>query len=137
MGYLDKLQISNRVIAAARPRRKIDTVEYRRNKLIANTEEQIELAQLALKNKPLELERKRGHRVVRVRPRLWWKTAPDGQVYTQIRYNKVDLNIGGRGNTIEVGSLKDLPAVYRTVIDAITVGELDQSIENAARKSRP
>ena len=35
MSYLDKLEISKRMIAAARPRRKSDTIEYRRAKLIA------------------------------------------------------------------------------------------------------
>lgn len=137
MGHLDKLRVSKRVIAAARPQRKIDTTEYRRKKLIANIEEQIELAHLALQDKPLQLQRKRGHDVVSVRPRIWWKVAPDGFVFTVIRYNKVALNIGGRGNTIEVGLFKRLPVVYRTVIKAIRAGELDQAIKNAARKSRP
>ena len=136
MAHLDKLTISRRVIAAARPRRKGDTVEYRRGKLIANIEEQIELALLAQQDKALELSRKRGHRVVKVRPRLWWKTAADGHVYTQIRYNKVPLNLRGRGTTIEVGSLKRLPLVYRTVIRAVKAGELDNAIENAAKRSR-
>lgn len=135
MEYLDKLQISNRVIAASRSRRKIETPEYRRNKLIASIEEQIELARLALNNQPLELQRKRGHKVVKVRPRIWWKLGTDGVSYSLIRYNKADLNLGGRGNTLEVGPLNKLPEVYQTVIDAVKAGELDQSIENAARKS--
>ncbi len=137
MSHLDKLNVSKRVIAAARPRRPTDTVEYRRNKLIANVQEQIELAELALHNKPLQLQRKRGHGVVTVRPRLWWKKDPNGQVFTEIRYNKVALNIAGRGSSIEVGSLKKLPSIYRTVIKAINAGELDRAIENAAKKSRP
>lgn len=137
MGHLDKLKIAKRVIAAARPRRKADTTEYRRAKLVSNLEEQIELANLALEDKPPQLKRKRGHGVVTVRPRLWWTMAPDGLVFTEIRYNKVALNIAGRGNTIEVGPLKRLPAVYRTVIKATKAGELDRAIENAARKSRP
>jgi len=136
MGHLDKLKISRRVISAARPRRKGDTVEYRRGKLIANIEEQIELALLAHEDKPLELSRKRGHRVVTVRPRLWWKADPDGHVFTQIRYNKVPLNLRGQGTTIEVGPLKKLPAVYRAVIRAVKAGELDNAIAIAARRSR-
>jgi hypothetical protein len=137
MAHLDKLKVSKRVIAAARPRRKIETPEYRRQKLIANIEEQIELAKLALQGKPPQLQRKRGHDVVSVRPRLWWRVEPDGLIFTEIRYNKVALNLAGRGNTIEVGPLKKLPAVYRTVIKAVKAGELDRAIENAARKSRP
>ena len=138
MSHLDKLKISNRVIVAARPRRKADTTEYRRKKLIANIEEQIELANLALQDRPLELQRKRGHKVVSVRPRLWWKVAPsDGLVFTQIRYNKVALNVAGRGTSVEVGHLRKLPTVYRTIIKAIKAGELDQAIEHAAQKSRP
>lgn len=137
MGHLDKLKITNRIIAAARPRHRSDTVDYRRSKLIANIEEQIELAQLAMHGKPLELQRKRGHSVVKVRPPLWWKSEPDGKVFTQIRYNKVALYLGQRGAAIEVGALKRLPIVYRTVIKAVKAGELDQVILNAARKSRP
>ena len=137
MSHLDKLKISNRVIFAAPPRRKVGTTEYRRMKLIANIEEQIELANLALQDKPLELQRKRGHAAVNVRPRLWWKVAPDGLVFTQIRYNKVALNVVGRGTSIEVGPLRKLSTVYRTVIKAIKAGELDQAIERAAGILRP
>jgi hypothetical protein len=137
MGHLDKLKVTKRVIAAAKPRRKTDTKEYRRKKLIANIEEQIELAELALEGEPLQLERKRGHKVIKVRPRLWWKEGPDGEIVTEVRYNKVALYIGRRGNTIEVGSLKKLPAAYRTVIKAVKAGEFDQAIQNAVRTRHP
>ncbi len=136
MGHLDKLNISRRVIAAARPRHKADTIEYRRQKLIMNIEEQIELANLSLQGKPLQIKRKRGRNVITVRPRLWWAVEPDGHIFTQIRYNKVPLNILGRGTSIEVGRLRSLPSVYKTVIRAIKAGELDNSIETAAKKSR-
>ena len=137
MVYLDKLIISNRVIPAGRPKQRTDTVEYRRGKLTANIEEQIELANLALQGQPLELRRKRGHETSTVRPRIWWKTDPDGNVFTQIRYNKIAINLGGRGTSIEVGKLKRLPAVFRTVIKAVKAGELDQAIDAAGSKSRP
>lgn len=136
MAHLDRLKVSKRVIDAARPRRKVETAEYRRRKLIANVEEQIELAELALEGRPLELKRKRGHGIVAVRPRLWWKAEKDGTVYTQVRYNKVPLNIAGRGTSIEVGPMRRLPTVYRTVIRAIKAGELDQSIRNAILEAR-
>ena len=137
MRHLEKLNVSKRVVAAARPRSRVETVEYRRKKLIANIEEQIELANLTLKGMPLQLDRKRGHQVTNVRPRIWWQTEPDGKVYAQIRYNKVALNIGGRGTTIEVGALRKVPTTYRIVIRAVKAGELDHAIEVAARKSRP
>lgn len=137
MSHLDKLEISNRVIIAARPRRRIDTVDYRRKKLIANIEEQIELVGLALKGLPLQLKRKRGHSVLTVSPRLWWRVMDDGMALTQIRYNKVALNIAGRGTTIEAKSLKALPPIYQTVIRAIGAGELDSAIQSAAFKSQP
>jgi hypothetical protein len=136
MAHLDKLNISRRIMPTPQPRVRVETQEHRRKKLIANIEEQIELANLALRDKPLELSRKRGHDVVKVRPRLWWKTDPDGTVLTQIRYNKVPLNLGRRGTSIEVDGLKRLPMVYRTVVRAVKAGELDDAIRNAARKSR-
>jgi len=129
MGFLAELEVSNRIIAA-RPRRKTDSVDYRRGKLIANIEEQIELANLALQGKPLIFRRKRGHRIAEVKPRIWWKTDTEGDVFTQIRFNRVVLDIDGRGTSIEVGVLKHLPDVYRTVIKAIEAGELDQAMEN-------
>lgn len=137
MGQLRKLNISNRVIAAARPRRNVDTAEYRRKKLIANIEEQIELVQLALKERPLVLKRKRGKREITVRPRIWWKSLPEGGIFTQIRYNKIPLNIDSRGAAIEAGTLENLLSVYGIVIKATIAGELDQAIEFAATKSQP
>jgi hypothetical protein len=136
MGHLDKLKISNRVLTPARPRHSTDTVEHRRRKLIANIEEQIELATLAVEGKPLELKRKRGHGIAKVRPRLWWKEGDDGTVLSKIRYNKQALTLARSGSTIEVPSLKKLPAAYRTVIRAVKAGELDQAIESAVRRSR-
>lgn len=134
MGHLDKLTISRRMVAAARPRRRLETTEYRREKLIANIEEQIELANLALAGRPMVLKRKRGHAVVEVRPRIWWQVDGDGKLFTQIRYNKVALSLGGLGTSIEVASLKRLPGIFRTVIRAVRAGELDQAISMAARK---
>ncbi len=136
MGLLSKLEVSRRIVRAAKPRRKQDSVEYRRGKLIANLEEQIELAELAIADRPLQLERKRGHRVVPVRPRIWWRRTPDDRLYTEIRYNKVPLNIEGRGTAIAVPKLRDLPKIYRLVIRAVKAGELDAAIETAVRRSR-
>ncbi len=136
VGHLDNLTISRRMVAAAKPRRRLDAMEYRRAKLIANIEEQIELSNLALAGKQLILQRKRGHGVVNVRPRIWWQVDADGTLFTQIRYNKLALTLDGRGASIEVPSLKKLTTVYRTVIRAIEAGELDRAIEAAARKSK-
>lgn len=137
MAHLDDLKITKRIFPAARPRRKHDAADYRRDKLVAHIEEQIELALLALHDKPLMLERKRGHDVVKVRPRIWWRVDEDGTAVTQIRYNKVPLNLAGRGSTIEVASLKKLPPAYRKVIRAVKAGELDRAIEVAVSKSQP
>jgi len=135
MSQLDKLKISRRIIPSIRPRRRKDTPEYRRNKLISNIEEQIELAELAIQGKPLELMRKRGHSELPVRPRLWWQSDPDGTILTQIRYNKIAINLAGRGTTIEVDGLKRLPSTFRTVVKAVKAGELDKAILSAARRS--
>lgn len=135
MGYLAELEVSNQIIAA-RPRRKTDTVGYRRKKLIANIEEQIELANLAIQEKPLVIRRKRGHNIVEVKPRVWWSVAVEGNVFTQIRFNRVALNIDGRGTSIELGALTELPAVFRTVINAVEAGELDRAMENVIIQKR-
>jgi uncharacterized protein YqgV (UPF0045/DUF77 family) len=72
-----------------------------------------------------------------VKSRIWWKVVEEGLVLSEIRYNKMTLNIAGHGTTIEVKSLKKIMAVYRTIVKAINAGELDQSIENTVIKSRP
>ncbi|SEK18967.1 DUF6641 family protein [Pacificibacter marinus] len=135
MSILAQLDVSNRIISA-RQRRKPDTVEYRRKKLIANIEEQIELATLALAQKPMELKRKRGHSIVAVKPRIWWKTTSDGSVFTMIRFNREALVIDMRGTSIEVSALEHLPEIYRTVIKAVQAGELDRAIENVVNAKR-
>ena len=112
-----------------------EKAEVRFNENRANIEEQIELAHLALRGKDLVLERKRGSKVVTVRPRIWWSTEPEGDLYVQIRYNKIALNMAGRGTSIKAGSLVELPTVLRTVIKAVEAGELDTSIESVAEKS--
>lgn len=131
MSFLGELDISNRIIAA-RSRRKTDTIDYRREKLVANIEEQIELANLALHGNPKTLRRKRGHNVVDVKPRIWWETDADGSVFTQIRFNRVVLDMDGRGTSIEVSALENLPSTYHTVIKAVKAGELDRVMESFA-----
>lgn len=137
LNYLDQLTISSRVAPVAQRPRKQKTIEYKRSKLIANIEEQIELANLALTGKPLVIKRKRGRRVREVKPRLWWEVVEDDEVVTEIRYNKVALNLAGLGTSIEVSSLESLPSAFNIVIKAIEAGELDQAIENASKKSQP
>jgi hypothetical protein len=129
MAHLDKLTITRRILGRSRSRRVSDTVEHRRRKIIANLEEQIELAKLALEGKPLVLRRKRGHGVVTVRPRLWWKVDESGQVAMQVLYNKIPVVLAGRGSTVEVGTLKKLPSTCRALIRAVEAGELDDAVE--------
>lgn len=135
MNYLDQLTISNRILPTPSRRQNKDTAEYRRAKLIANIEEQIELAQLALKKEPLQLERKRGNQIRVVRPRIWWFVDVDGAILAQIRYNKVPLILQGASSTIEAESLKDLARVFAIVISAVKAGELDEAIVSAATKT--
>ena len=135
MGFLSNLKISNQIIAA-RPRRKTDTIDYRRKKLIANIEEQIDLANLALQEKPMTIRRKRGHDIVDVKPRIWWRIAAEGKVTTQIRFNRMALSIDGRGTSIEVDTFKELPTIYRTVIKAVEAGELDRAMESVTIEER-
>ena len=129
MRKLEKLKITNRVMPLGQPRRRSDSTEYRLQKLISNIEEQIQLARRANEGKPLTLDRKRGHLIKTVRPRLWWKETPNEGVFAQVWYNKIPLKLDGRGTTIEVTSIKKLPSAYRAVVEAIKRGELDQEID--------
>ena len=51
MGHLDKLNVSKRVVAAARPRRRVETMEYRRKKLVAKRRASIDRATRRLMRK--------------------------------------------------------------------------------------
>ena len=135
--HLDQLTITNRVAPVAKRPRKQQTIEYKRSKLIANIEEQIELATLAIADEPLVIKRKRGKSVRTVKPRIWWEVVEGGLVVAEVRYNKVALNLAGLGTSIEVAKLEELPAALKVVIDATNAGELDQSIRNASKKSKP
>lgn len=130
MSHLKKLRITRRIIQRRPRRQRADTAERRREKLIAQVEEQLELAQLAIAGKPLRLERKRGRMVKEVAPRLWWTLDEDGGVAVQIYYNRVPLKLRGEASTIEVPSLKKLPGTFRTIAKAIKAGELDRAISS-------
>ena len=85
----------------------------------------------------MQLSRKRGHAIITVKPPIWWGVESDGMVFTQIRCNKITLNLDGQGPAIRVGKLRRLPSVYRIVIKAVKAGELDLALKNASRDSRP
>lgn len=135
MSHLSKLEISRRVLKPRPARRDKPTIEHYRDKLIANLEEQRELALNVLDGKPAVIKRRRGRDVREVRPRLWWYEDVDGHVGTYVFHNRTALKLGPGGRTIEVGPLRRLPTVYRTVIAAVRAGELDNSLRDAARRS--
>jgi hypothetical protein len=137
MGHLDKLTISRRVLKPRPPRRsENDRIEHYRDKLIANLEEQIELAEKVIADKPPTIKRRRGSKVRSVRPRLWWHEDAAGHVASYIFHNRIALTLKGGGRTIEVGPLRKLPATYRKVIAATRAGELDAALRSAARHSQ-
>ena len=133
MSHLDKLTITRRVLKPRPSRHRKPSLEHYRDKLIANLEEQIELARKTIAGEPAVIKRRRGSEVRAVRPRLWWSEGEDGHVGSYILYNRTALALKGRGRTIEVGRLRNLPGVYRTVIAAARAGELDTALIAAAR----
>lgn len=133
MAHLDKLDISRRALGARKSRRKAPLIEHSRAKLIANIEEQIQLAKLKIAGRPLELRRRRGRRVATVRPKLWWDVDDAGRVGTYILFNKKPLRLNRAGETIEVKTFRDLPKVYETVIRAVKAGELDLELGKIAK----
>jgi hypothetical protein len=135
MSHLSKLEISRRVLKPRPARREKPTIAHYRDKLIANLEEQSELASKVIDGKPAVIKRRRGRTVREVRPRLWWYEDADGHVGTYIFHNRTALKLWRGGRTIEVGRLRQLPKVHRTVIAAVRAGELDNALRDAARRS--
>jgi hypothetical protein len=130
---------------AARKQRAMPDVVKRRQKLLKKLHEQRELAVALNEGRSYAPKRLRtlrdadGGKTVRetpVRIKAWWWIGEKGETLLQISYGSKALEIAKGKNAIDVGSEKELPAVFDTIIAAVQNCELDAQIEVASVKLR-
>ena len=135
MGVLDKLKI----VALAKQVK--GTVEQeRRKKLAEQLTEQLKLAEAALGGVAYQRTKAawdtdaEGHRYRVQRPvtlRQWWTVADGGVAQFGVRYGAVPLQLQPGKAAVEVAKLADLPAVIKTLLQAVEAGELDTAVAAA------
>ena len=135
MGVLDKLKI----VALAKQVK--GTVEQeRRKKLADQLTEQLKLAEAALGGVAYQRTKAawetdadgNRYRVQRpVKLRQWWTVGDGGVAQFGVRYGAVPLQLQPGKAAVEVAKLADLPAVIKTLLQAVEVGELDAAVATA------
>lgn len=138
MGHLDTLNI------VAKPITKPSTPdEQKRLKLIAKLQEQLSMIEAELGGKRYERSKwvlvpdYDGNPVreqVPIRIKKWWYKDMIGNVLFSLRYGAKIINISGGNNAIEVGTLDKLPDIIKTVIKAVSDGELDNQFSSLHRE---
>ena len=133
MGVLDKLKIVAMVTKTK------GTVEQeRRKKLAGQLTEQLKLAEAALGGVAYQRTEAAWetdadgncYRVQRpVKLRQWWTVGDGGVTQFGVRHGAVPLQPGK--DAVEVAKLADLPAVIKTLLQAVEAGELDQAVAAA------
>ena len=122
-----------------------DPVIARRDKLVANLQEQQLVHAAAMKGEDYRVERPKwmtndqGERVsvaTHRRVRAWF-FEQDGGWYVQCRYGARVIAADGTNNAVFVKSLKDVGDVLAVLLSATKAGELDAAIARAVqRKTR-
>ncbi len=125
----------------------LSPVEVRRQKLVAAINEQLEVAEAAMrgeqyavtvprwtKNDAGEKVRIQRQKVVRS-----WFFAQDGDYYVQCKYGAKALALSKGGNAVFVKEIAEVKGVLETLRSAAQNGELDSVIESALnqRKLKP
>jgi hypothetical protein len=133
-------------LTTARKPRALPDVIKRRNKLISKLTDQRELAIAIIEGRNFTPQRLRtvvdrttGERTVRempVRIKAWWWTGEKNETLLSVFYGSKTLELSKGKSAIELPSIKELPAVLDTLINATLNSELDAQIESASTKLR-
>ena len=135
MGVLDKLKIVAMVTKTK------GTVEQeRRKKLAGQLTEQLKLAEAALGGVAYQRTKATWetdadgsrHRVQRpVKLRQWWTVGDGGVAQFGVRCGAVPLQLQPGKAAVEVAKLADLPAIIKTLLQAVEAGKLDAAVATA------
>ena len=116
-------------------------IAVRRRKLIANTDEQIQIATnkdyTPTQHKLVTDDKGKQTKVeVAKRVKRWWAASVDGKINLVVRYGSKPLELAKGKNAIELASEADVADTLRKVREAAELGELDVLIEQQAQFGR-
>ena len=140
MGHLENLKI-----VAQQQKHTRNKTEHRRIKLLEKLDEQLAMVEALIegeiytKTKTAYVKNDDGQRVLvekqkRVRPWYWMSGA--GGCFFQVWYGSKVIEFKPGMTAVQVSKREDLPAVIRSIIDAVRFGELDVQIEDVAEKNK-
>lgn len=129
-----------KVVAAKRPEQQ-QAIVRRRNKLISQLHDQLELAQAESEGREYLKVRRRHVKntvtgeyteaMVSKKPRAWYWTADDGKIYLNIRYGTRVLELAKGKSAIEIGERKQLVPTIEALKQAVAAGEIDTQLRAA------
>jgi trehalose utilization protein len=116
---------------------KLSPVEARRNKLLAGINEQMEVAEAAMRGEqysvtvPRWTKNEAGEKVRVQRQKVVssWFFERDGGVYIQCKYGSKALPLSKDGNAVFVKQIAEVKGVLETLRAAAQNGELDSAIK--------
>ena len=139
--------ISSLKLVTSSKNNSVDSVSVRRSKLITKINEQISIC-LAKKEGNLYIpkrlkvvtdettgEKKTIEQAKRVKE--WFWIGANGKINLAIKYGSKTLILNKKGaNAIEVSNIDELVTTLKTITEAVSAGELDDSINDASSATR-
>ena len=129
-----------KVVAAKRPEQQPAIVK-RRNKLISQLHDQLQIAQAESEGREYLKARRRHIKntvtgeyteaVVSRKPRAWYWTADDSKIYLNLRYGTRVLELAKGKSAIEVGERRQLVPTIEALKQAVAAGEVDTQLTAA------
>ncbi len=126
-----------KVVTTKRPEQQPMIVK-RRNKLISQLHDQLQLAQAEFEGREYLKARRRhvkntvtgeySEAMVSRKPRAWYWIADDGKIYLNLRYGTRVLEIAKGKSAIEVGERKQLVPMIEALKQAVAAGEIDTQL---------
>ncbi len=121
---------------------KLSPVEARRNKMLVAIEEQLKVAEAAMRGEEYTVTLSRWDkndagekvRVQRQKVVRSWFFAQDGGFYVQCKYGARTIALSKDGNAVFVKQLADVPNALQAVYAATAAGELDAAITAIAKR---
>ncbi len=138
MAYLKQLKV-----IPAPPRNDDDPKISRRNRLVEQLSEQLEMAQASIKGEHFSRTQEKwvtkedGARVLIHKPkrlRPWWMEDRAGNCAFVVRYANKPLELEKGKGAVEVGPKDKLPAVINILISAVNAGELDEMLAEKSKQ---
>jgi hypothetical protein len=138
--------LKNLKIVAAPAKLQLSPEQERRNKLGIKLTEQLQMAEAEIKGETFERmkrawvtdengDRKKVERPARLKK--WWVKDNAGIIILRILYGSRAIELQKGKAAVEVGQLDKLPAILKTIKDAVLAGELDAEIGLIAKERVP